>query len=69
MRQGLLNVEAAWVTHTWWDKLVAKLFGVIAIDAMLPYNFEHSTTGFHREKTSRGGKSRVYTFFRGAIIR
>ena len=43
MRQGLLNIEAAWVTHTWWHRLVATLFGVIVINAMLAYNFEHST--------------------------
>ncbi|KAL5488763.1 hypothetical protein EMCRGX_G017752 [Ephydatia muelleri] len=41
LRQGLLNIEDAWGTQTWWHRLAATFVGITVIDAMLAYNYEH----------------------------
>ena len=35
LRQGLLNIEDAWGTQTWWQGLAATFIGVIVTDAFL----------------------------------
>ncbi|KAL5500807.1 hypothetical protein EMCRGX_G012412 [Ephydatia muelleri] len=40
LRQGLLNIEDAWGTQTWWHRLAATFIGITVIDAMLAYNYE-----------------------------
>eukprot|EP00731_Ephydatia_muelleri_P003545 Em0001g3545a len=40
LRQGLLNIEDAWGTQTWWHRLAATFVGITVIDAMLAYNYE-----------------------------
>eukprot|EP00731_Ephydatia_muelleri_P015330 Em0008g1050a len=44
LRQGLLGVEEAWGTQTWWHRLVATMFGVTVVDAMLSYNYEQNAS-------------------------
>ena len=44
LRQGLLSIEEAWITQTWWHKLAATFFGIIVTDALLAFNYEHSTS-------------------------
>ena len=44
LRQGLLSIEEAWITQTWWHRLAATFFGIIVTDALLAYNYEHSTS-------------------------
>jgi hypothetical protein len=50
-RQGSLAMETHWTTRTWWHRLDATLFGMIATDAFLGYRLEYG----HRNQGSFAG--------------
>jgi hypothetical protein len=35
LRQGSLAVEQEWLTHTWWHRVFATIFGICVVDAYL----------------------------------
>ncbi len=44
LRQGSLAIEKAWVTHTWWHRVLGTVFGMCVVDAYRAY--EHEATSF-----------------------
>ena len=56
LRQGLLNIEDAWGTQTWWHRLAATFIGVIVTDVLIslfnPHRIIHM--GLRREGVRKG---------------
>ena len=40
LRQGSLNFEEGWSTHTWWHRTFATILGIIITDALLAMKYE-----------------------------
>jgi hypothetical protein len=42
-RQGILHIEAAWKTKTWWHRIFATILGIIVTDCYFAYCLEYET--------------------------
>jgi hypothetical protein len=40
LRQGSLAIEKEWLTHKWWHRILATIFGMCVVDAYLAYSYE-----------------------------
>ncbi len=40
LRQGSLEIEQEWNTHTWWHRIFATVLGICVVDAFLAKKFE-----------------------------
>ena len=68
LRQGLLAIEEAWVTQTWWHRLAATVFGITVTDALLACNYEHSNSPLTiREFANDLATSLIFNHFDGHV--
>ncbi|OQR88090.1 hypothetical protein ACHHYP_07563 [Achlya hypogyna] len=40
LRQGSLAMEMEWLTHKWWHRIVATIFGMVVVDAYLGFHLD-----------------------------
>ena len=43
LRQGILELEREWLTHHWFQRVFATMFGIIVADAYYAYKYEFSS--------------------------
>ena len=65
LRQGLLNIEDAWGTQTWWHRLAAKFIGIIVSDALIAYNYEYSVSHTMRDFVNELALSLIFNEMEG----